>query len=284
MSNLFSSEEFKNPGSAWRGKPFWSWNGKLEAKELLRQIHIMKEMGFGGYFMHSRTGLATKYLGKEWFELINLCAEEGKKLGMESWLYDEDRWPSGTAGGMVTENPEYQMKYIGMQILSAEELTDSPEEKSKGIFLGAWSCRIENEIDIYDLVPYSSADSITENKSVLIFDVRPMAPDPFYNGNTYVDTMKRTATDEFIRQTHDAYKQHCGHHFGKAIKGIFTDEPHRGAMMSGFGNEGHPDINPLCQVPWTDAIFERFEKEDLFQWLMTDINKGNWNQAEVKVA
>jgi hypothetical protein len=45
--------EFKSPGAKWRGKLFWSWNGELEKKELLRQIDILKEMGMGGYFMHS---------------------------------------------------------------------------------------------------------------------------------------------------------------------------------------------------------------------------------------
>ena len=56
------NEEFKNPGAALRAKPFWAWNGKLERGELLRQIDIMRDMGFGGFFMHSRTGLDTKYL------------------------------------------------------------------------------------------------------------------------------------------------------------------------------------------------------------------------------
>jgi arylsulfatase A-like enzyme len=55
---------------------------------LIRQIYVMQEMGFGGFFMHSRTGLATEYLGPEWFDLINACADEAEKLGMEAWLYD----------------------------------------------------------------------------------------------------------------------------------------------------------------------------------------------------
>ena len=29
---------FQNPGNAYRGKPFWSWNGELEKGELLRQM------------------------------------------------------------------------------------------------------------------------------------------------------------------------------------------------------------------------------------------------------
>lgn len=67
-------EEFLSPSAAYRGKPFWSWNGELREEELVRQAAIMKEMGLGGYFMHSRAGLITEYLGDEWFELINAVA------------------------------------------------------------------------------------------------------------------------------------------------------------------------------------------------------------------
>ena len=110
MSKIY--DDFKSPGVYYRGKPFWSWNGKLEKDELLRQVDVLKEMGFGGYFMHSRTGLVTEYLGEEWFELVNAVADKGEKLGLENWLYDEDRWPSGTAGGFVTMNPDYSASYI----------------------------------------------------------------------------------------------------------------------------------------------------------------------------
>ena len=72
---------FQSPSKADRGKPFWSWNGKLDKDELIRQIHVIQEMGFGGHFMHSRTGLVTEYLGEEWFELINACADESERLG-----------------------------------------------------------------------------------------------------------------------------------------------------------------------------------------------------------
>ena len=39
-------DDFKSPGVYYRGKPFWSWNGKLEKDELLRQVDVLKEMGF----------------------------------------------------------------------------------------------------------------------------------------------------------------------------------------------------------------------------------------------
>ena len=35
---------FKNPTAEYRGKPFWSWNGKLEKQELLKKrIHELVE-------------------------------------------------------------------------------------------------------------------------------------------------------------------------------------------------------------------------------------------------
>ena len=76
------AKEFVAPSVAYRGKPFWSWNGELRGDELVRQAGIMKEMGLGGYFMHSRAGLITEYLGDEWFDLINEVADAAERDGM----------------------------------------------------------------------------------------------------------------------------------------------------------------------------------------------------------
>lgn len=103
---------FKKPSVEYMGKPFWSWNGELDKDELIRQTHIMKEMGFGGHFMHSRAGLITEYLSDEWFDLINTVADESEKIGIEAWLYDEDRYPSGSAGGIATKDVRYRTKSI----------------------------------------------------------------------------------------------------------------------------------------------------------------------------
>jgi len=105
MKNEFNKDRaslirtFENPGREYRGKPFWSWNGELEKDELIRQAKVMKEMGLGGFFMHARSGLITEYLGDEWFDLTNAVADAAEGIDMEAWLYDEDRWPSGSAGG-----------------------------------------------------------------------------------------------------------------------------------------------------------------------------------------
>ena len=106
-----SSDLFRNPTSEYRGTPFWAWNGKMEKDELLRQIEIFKVMGLGGFHMHVRTGLETTYLSEEFKELVRACTDKAKQEEMLSWLYDEDRWPSGAAGGLVTKDPAFRKRH-----------------------------------------------------------------------------------------------------------------------------------------------------------------------------
>jgi hypothetical protein len=109
--------EFRVPGRDCRGAPFWAWNGALEPAELRRQIRSMKAAGLGGFFMHARQGLDTEYLSEDWFECVKACIDEAEKQDMNAWIYDEDRWPSGAAGGLVTKKPEYCTRQLKIEIL-----------------------------------------------------------------------------------------------------------------------------------------------------------------------
>jgi len=230
-------KQFKNPGVEWRGKPFWSWNGKLEKGELLRQIDVMKEMGMGGFFMHSRTGLETEYLGEEWFELINACADYAETIGMEAWLYDEDRWPSGLAGGIVSQHPEFRQKAILLEI--------DPEGDGENV-VAEFTCDLDGVI----------CTNLGLGSTHLRFSITEQGKSGFYNGYTYVDTMNRDATEAFLKCTHDKYAAKCGDRLGKSIKGIFTDEPNRGSLLDMFGM-CRPD-GDHC-VPYTQKLFEEFQ-------------------------
>lgn len=186
--------------------------------------------------MHSRVGLKTPYLGDKWFDLINACAAEAKKLGMEAWLYDEDRWPSGTAGGKVTAKKENRMKYITMHI--DEEIPENAE------------VIYEDQCNL-DGVNFS--DDGVGNK--LWFEVTEFPKSNFYNGFTYADTLKRETTEEYIAVTHQKYSDNCSEEIGKTIKGVFTDEPHRGGLMLDSGT-----MCPSLTVPYTEKLFDVFYK------------------------
>lgn len=246
-TDLFS--QFVAPGVAYRGKPFWAWNGKLNRDELLRQVDVIREMGFGGFFMHSRVGLATEYLGAEWFDLINACADRAEELGLEAWLYDEDRWPSGIAGGQVTRNPEFRAHFMRLSIMPAAEFAWSAD------LVAAFACNLSGQI-VSNSRRLSGPNDQPDLPTVLAFTVEEANRSSFYNGSTYVDTMSPAAIRYFLDLTHERYAEHCGSRLGRSIKGIFTDEPHRGALMDPFGGQ---TPEPEHTAPFTPRLFDEFQ-------------------------
>src|SRR5688500_13243799 len=92
---------FETPTADYRACPFWFWNGELEPAELVRQVCLMDEAGIGGFVIHARVGLGVAYLSDQWFDRCKLVIEEAEQRRMKVWIYDEDNWPSGYAGGRV---------------------------------------------------------------------------------------------------------------------------------------------------------------------------------------
>ena len=102
--------------------PFWFLNHKLEQAELNRQLRLMKSQGINACFLHPRAGLRTPYGTEEWFTLMRNTALEAKRLGMKAWLYDEDPFPSGMAGGRIFfDHPEYAARGLVFQEISPDE-------------------------------------------------------------------------------------------------------------------------------------------------------------------
>ena len=98
-----TDEVFQNPPAEYRGAPFWAWNGDLRKEYLAEQIDVFEKMGLGGAHLHVRTGLSLPYLGEEHMDRVRFCTDKFKEKHMLSYLYDEDRWPSGAAGGFGAE-------------------------------------------------------------------------------------------------------------------------------------------------------------------------------------
>jgi len=276
---------FANPGSAYRGKPFWAWNGRLRAEELRRQIRVMHRMGLGGFFMHSRVGLATPYLSDEWFEMVKACVDEARKLGMEAWLYDEDRWPSGAAGGLVTSDPRYRHKRLQMVVCKPEEAKFDQEP------LAMFSARVDGKAasDVVRLGKDWDGKVSPGDASVLAFFVTADEPSSWYNDATYLDTMSYEAVRKFIEVTHEAYRKHIGQEFGTVVPGIFTDEPNYG---SPFGPGGAGDKR-VMSVPWTPelpAVFEKRYGYDILDYLPhlfyivdgQEVSRPRWHYHDCK--
>jgi len=254
MENWY--EQFRNPISRYRPIPFWSWNDELTDDELSRQVREMKIRGLGGFFIHSRIGLITPYLSKEWMDRVHTVIQVAKEEGLEPWLYDEDRWPSGFAGGKVLAgNPSFRQKRLVCEEIPPHDYTKVPDNTTVRIFLGrkkedgTWQ-------DLKDITGVSGDFSGEREKTILHFR-RLLAPDSlWFNNESYLDTMMPEAVEAFLESTYEAYLGEVGEEFGKTIPGIFTDEPN----ITSWETAG-------MVVPWTDNLPQYFKDKNGYDLL-----------------
>lgn len=213
--------------------PFWSWNDRLDPQELRRQIRAMHKIGMHGFFMHARFGLETEYMSDEWFDCIQACIDEAKKLGMDAWSYDENGWPSGFAGGALLHDEDNFARYL----VGAVEDTYPTGDDVRGVYIiKEDSCRTAEP---GDSAPY--------------YVVRERAD------SSYVDVLRADITEKFIAETHEKYKERLGADLGKTMPGFFTDEPqyyryaqpYSRALPQAFAEKyGYPIDRALAALFW----------------------------------
>ena len=105
--------ELQNPSAIYRSAPFWSWNGEMEEERVAKQLSAFYEVGMGGGFIHSRSGLKTPYMEDQWFACVQAAIDTAVREGGKVYLYDEDRYSSGFAGGDVCrQNPDFRQRHL----------------------------------------------------------------------------------------------------------------------------------------------------------------------------
>jgi hypothetical protein len=219
-SPLPPEEFWRDPPALWRDAPFWSWNAGLDPVRLRRQIESMKGAGIGGFFMHSRYGLRTPYLSEEWFACIAACIEKARAEGMAAYLYDEDRWPSGFAGGFITnDHPEFRLRFV-------QSVTTAPAAAED--VLGRFALVLSESGTLRSYRKLAKHEHVADGEQTRWYRVVEEPRAPVYNGGTYLDTMNPTAVSEFLRLTHEQYAKRFAGEFGRTVPALFTDEPHLG--------------------------------------------------------
>ncbi|MHC4060929.1 MAG: hypothetical protein ACYSR6_04890, partial [Planctomycetota bacterium] len=114
---------FANPPREYSTGPLWVWNDMLTEEQIVSTLRDMAGQNVRQVFVHPRPGLMTPYLSADWFRLWKVALKEAERLDMNVWIYDENSYPSGFAGGFVPEAmPESRSK--GLQI---EEANRPPE-------------------------------------------------------------------------------------------------------------------------------------------------------------
>jgi len=216
---------FENPDSILRPAPFWAINERITPEETARQMEDMISVGLSGGFFHSRAGLVTDYLGDEWFAAMESALQVAKEKDGYLWLYDEDLWPSGNAGGQVAgAADEYRATTLNAYLVAAHEPAPHVGEDQALRYCYAIRSRDGLALKEIEAVPLRKMDDFREFER--LFMVRSYEPKiGWWGGESYANLLHPEAMFLFIRLTHEVYGKKLGQEFGKRIPGIFTDEP-----------------------------------------------------------
>jgi hypothetical protein len=256
------AELFAHPTCEYRGAPFWSWNNKLDRDQILRQIDYLHAMGLGGYHIHCRTGLDTPYLGEEYLGIVKACVEKGKRLGMLTWLYDEDRWPSGFAGGLVTQDERFRARHLLFTPRpyaghgTAEGVNNSGAfgaRAENGRLLARYAVTLRQGL-LHDYRRLAEGEPAPAGATLWYAYLEVARPANWFNGQTYADTLNPAAIRRFVEVTHERFLATVGADFGRAVPAIFTDEPQFTHKQFFRWADEQRDL----AIPFTDDLLETF--------------------------
>lgn len=174
---------FKNPSSIYHPFVRWWWNGdKVEAAELIRELHLLKDAGIGGVeinpikFPDNTDDLGKKslpWLSDKWIEMLQVTFNEAKSLNMTCDLLVGSGWPFGAEFLTGDERADIIVNY-------SEEL-EGPidyEISEDGLFCSA--------------NPAISSPFIGRTMELLSLQ---LAPEPFEKLNQAIDLKNNKSSD-----------------------------------------------------------------------------------------
>ena len=257
-------KQLVDPPSEYRSAPLWDWNDKITEAGIDFHMNKFKEGGIGGVFIHPRPGLLTEYISEDWNHLFDYTVRKGKELGMKVWIYDENSYPSGFAGGHVqAQMPESYNQGTGLNCELQE--TFKPDTIKYEVIL-----KLDNN-QFSDIT--TTKDSYIGKTGVFYLFKKTYGSKSYWYGNfPYVDLLQKGVTQKFMDITMKGYEKYDKDEFGKTLMGIFTDEPNLEAAMG-----------PKTSFRWTPDLYTEFEKRwgyDIKVNLPSLVNEiGNWKKV-----
>lgn len=260
-------KEFLNPGNERRVLQIV--HGLSESAQERRELlDGLKARGFGGVV----TNVSFKdYLVNEkyWADFSD-GLRYARSLGMELWLYDEEGYPSGLAGGLTQAgNPEYQSEGVSYYHIEGQGNLSLALPPGELIFAG-WTLLTETELGapVNPLLFDAASRIISHQGPDEPYRLMAFVREYLYEGThaaanvhkhqPYINIMDDRAVNKYIHLTHDAYEAHLrndlGLGTGQVFKALFTDEP---SLMTGF-LIGDPQPAPV--IPWCYDMQERYQE------------------------
>ena len=260
-------------------------NHLLEPEELRRQIREFANAGYESLYAHARAGLLTPYLSEAWVQAVDTMADEARKCGITLSIWDEDYYPSATAGGRVVwENPSYMAQdliFTVMRVKAGETLDQLlprdcgvincyaiPSNGGEPVDITAYTGTVKSDWWRLSYVhqPYSLCDKIgsphlragLNYKQCAVLWTAPADSDYTVvacqlrrrSDGHGTDLLNPDAMDCFIDVTHEQYLKRYGKNFSDIFSATFLDEP-----------------APSGPFQWTTAFPEEFKKDHGFDIL-----------------
>ncbi|MCR2805739.1 glycosyl hydrolase [Paenibacillus soyae] len=283
---------FAEPDARYRPSPLWAWNDEMTEELVREQLREMKARGLGGAFVNPRPGLVNPYLSEEWFSLWGAALEEAERLDMKLYVYDENSYPSGFAGGHVpAELPDCLATAVIMRELAYEELADflpiasgtlnKPGHPIRVFALGGRSASGELAVsrDV-TLEPFGKWRSFGDR--FLLFEIGAPETNAWLGGFAYTDLLRPEVAELFLSSTYDAYRQRYGDKFGTVVPAIFTDEPE--ISPGNLFRQAGSDFLPFSY--WFGGQFaERngYDIKDYLPCLFRDVTTDSFDRDAKKV-
>lgn len=265
-------QKLQNPSLDYNPVVMWFWNGSIDEAGITFQLEKFREQNVVQFFIHPAGGMDVPYMSDRFLKLIRHAVMEAKRLGMKYWIYDENDWPSGMAGGLIREQyPESKQKEIYYQKEILNGIDNSVCINRKGSLICAQRVTLKEGryfvTDVTDLcevitdgecvhVEYQCRNVLGEE---VLFCFSQHSDRVIYASlgrldskavRGYINVLREEYIAKFIEMTHERYKAVIGDEFGKTVMGIFTDEP-----TSFYRFEGnHPG-------PWDDDFFDMFMED-----------------------
>ena len=278
-----AAANFKAPPHEYGAiNPFTSWNGPDARERMVRIVQDLDQLSANGVFIVNMSpGRGEpKYLSPEHMAQVKFVVQEAAKRGMKLWIQDEYDYPSGFAGGKISEQyPELTMQGldadIRISVMPGQTLTmPTPPDT-----LGALAVFAQTGAFVgLNAMPSSSTAVQTVPITSAGIKWRAPAPPPGAGGYpkpwelvlvrhvfrssptrmsaredgtrakdsqySLIDYLNPEATRAFLKITHETYKEAVGDEFGKTVLGFFGDEP-----------------DYTCFMPWTPRLLDEFRQQ-----------------------
>lgn len=228
--------QFRHPSREFSTGPLWVWNDLLTETQIRSTLRDLAGQHVRQVWVHPRPGLMTPYLESDWFRLWKFALDEAERLDMNVWIYDENSYPSGFAGGLV---PEAMPSSRGLGVHFRE--TDRPPvigERTLAVY------RLDGK-GYEEVTERLRAGEQLPEASYLVAKIRLAPRRGWFGGKFYVDLLRPGVTEKFLDITLGAYQREIGQQFGRRVPGSFTDEPH---------------LAPAGGLHWSETLPARFQR------------------------